>query len=348
MVVVRDREAMKHATIDAGVILASFISNAKEAGLHTTACTFDISQFFPSLDHRVTALILTRLGFDDRLVALLGSYFRDRTTFYRWDSATSKPFDFSVGTPQGDCISPVLSALYLAIALRASVPIPFPPPNVRSLFFVDDGLLYTASKSLKQNASRIERKLQEIITTLARIGLYIEADKTEVIHFPGYILAGSGRRHAELSDKPSLTVNDGNRILVVKPKDCGRKGKKVTFPFEVPLEAPSGRLDDVHDDWEQGEDKPDDGPITPIEYIDRVIASHAPSHMKDKSTKEKAKHVEDEVSRLKQRLEDFRALNERTRQSDKADQPERVASPVVIDLVTPEVHQAGSPEVASL
>ncbi|KAF8654672.1 hypothetical protein AX14_008250, partial [Amanita brunnescens Koide BX004] len=212
----------KHATVDAGVILASFISNAKEAGLHTTACTFDISQFFPSLDHRVTTLILARLGFDDRLVALLGSYFHDRTTFYRWDSATSRLFDFSVGTPQGDCISPVLSALYLAVALRASVPIPFPPPNVRSLFFVDDGLLYTASKSLKQNASRIERKLQEIITTLACIGLYIEADKTEVIHFPGYILAGPGRRHAELSHKPSITVNDGSRVLVVKPKDCIR------------------------------------------------------------------------------------------------------------------------------
>ena len=139
-----------------------------------------------------------------------------------------------------------------------------------------------------------------------------------------------------------------------KPEDdagytkVGRKGKKVTFPFEEPLEAPSGHLDDVHDDWEQGEDKPADGSITPIEYIDRVIASHAPSHMKDKSTKEKAKHVEDEVSRLKQRLEEFKALNERTKQSGKADQPERVASPVVIDLVTPEVHQAGSPEVASL
>ncbi|KAF8657428.1 hypothetical protein AX14_007880, partial [Amanita brunnescens Koide BX004] len=157
----------KHATIDAGVILALFITNMKEAGLHTTACTFDISQFFPSLDHWVTALILIRLGFDDRLVALLGSYFRDRTTFYRWDSAMSKSYDFSMGTPQGDCISPVLSALYLAVALKASIPIPFPPPNVRSLFFVDDGLLYAASRSLKQNAVRIEKKLQEIITALA-------------------------------------------------------------------------------------------------------------------------------------------------------------------------------------
>ncbi|KAF8686575.1 hypothetical protein AX14_003852 [Amanita brunnescens Koide BX004] len=212
----------KHATIDAGVVLASFITNTKEAGLHTTACTFDISQFFLSLDHRVTALILTRLGFDDKLVTLLGSYFRDQTTFYRWDSATSKPYDFSVGTPQGDCISPVLSALYLSITLKASVPIPFPPPNVRSLFFVDDGLLYAASRSLKQNASRIERKLQEVTTALACIGLYIEADKTELIHFPGYVLAGTGPRHAEILNRPSITVNDGNSTFVVKPKDCIR------------------------------------------------------------------------------------------------------------------------------
>ncbi|KAF8657403.1 hypothetical protein AX14_007883 [Amanita brunnescens Koide BX004] len=135
-----------------------------------------------------------------------------------------------------------------------------------------------------------------------------------------------------------------------KPEDdagytkVGRKGKKVTFPFE----EPSGRIDEVQDDWEHGEEKPGDGSITPIEYIDRVIASHAPSHMKDKPTREKAKHVEEEVSRLKQRLEEFKAISDRTRQSGKADQPERAASPVVIDLVTPEVHQAGSPEVASL
>ncbi|KAF8660928.1 hypothetical protein AX14_007308 [Amanita brunnescens Koide BX004] len=135
-----------------------------------------------------------------------------------------------------------------------------------------------------------------------------------------------------------------------KPEDdagytkVGRKGKKVTFPFE----EPSARIDQVQDDWEHGEDKPETGSITPIEYIDRVIASHAPSHMKDKPTREKAKHVEDEVSRLKQRFEEFKAASDRTRQRDKADEPEHAASPVVIDLVTPEVHQAGSPEVASL
>ena len=123
-----------------------------------------------------------------------------------------------------------------------------------------------------------------------------------------------------------------------------RKGKKVTFPFK----EPSARIDAVQDEWDDGKDQPAAGSISPIEYIDHVIASHAPSHMKDRPTKEKAQHVEDEVSRLKQRLEDFKNLSDRTRQSGKNEKPERALSPVVIDLVTPEVHQAGSPEVASL
>ncbi|KAF8730029.1 hypothetical protein AX14_005793 [Amanita brunnescens Koide BX004] len=124
----------------------------------------------------------------------------------------------------------------------------------------------------------------------------------------------------------------------------GRKGKKVTFP----LEEPSGRIEDVQDGWDGHEDEPAAGSITPIAYIDHVIASHAPSHMKDRPTRERAQHVEDEVSRLKQCLEDFRTMSDRTKHSGKTDKPERADSPVVIDLVTPEVHQAGSPEVASL
>ncbi|KAF8679366.1 hypothetical protein AX14_004574 [Amanita brunnescens Koide BX004] len=123
-----------------------------------------------------------------------------------------------------------------------------------------------------------------------------------------------------------------------------RKGKKVTFPFE----EPSARIDEVQDGWDGGKDQPASGSISPIEYIDRVIASHAPSHMKDRPTKEKAQHVEDEVSRLKQRLEDFKNTADRTRRSGKNEKPERASSPVVINLVTPEVHHAGSPEVPSL
>ena len=135
-----------------------------------------------------------------------------------------------------------------------------------------------------------------------------------------------------------------------KPEDdagftkVNRKGKKVTFPFE----EPSARIDNVDDGWDDDESKPAGGSISPIAYIDQVIVAHAPSHMKDRPTKEKAQYVEDEVSRMKQRLEEFKAMSSRTRTSQQVDKSERAPSPVVIDLVTPEVHQAGSPEVPSL
>ncbi|KAF8658885.1 hypothetical protein AX14_007702 [Amanita brunnescens Koide BX004] len=101
----------KHATVDAGVTLASFVAESRELGLHSTACAFDISQFFPSLSHVTCTLILRKFGFSESLTRIFQSYFNGRITRYKWDSATSDDYEFNIGTPQGDCISPILSAI---------------------------------------------------------------------------------------------------------------------------------------------------------------------------------------------------------------------------------------------
>ncbi|KAF8675654.1 hypothetical protein AX14_005044, partial [Amanita brunnescens Koide BX004] len=211
---------IKHATIDAGVTLASFVAESRELGLHTTACAFDIAQFFPSLSHTGCALVLERFGFNRSLINIFNSYFSGRVTRYKWDSATSADFDFDIGTPQGDCISPILSAIYLAAGLKIAVPLPFPPPNVRSLFFVDDGLLYCASKKPLQNAQRIERCLDRIQDTLATLGLFVDVEKTDLIHFPGFDLRKSSRKLTPPSTTPihmRNLQNDG-QITTIKPK----------------------------------------------------------------------------------------------------------------------------------
>ncbi|KAF8672147.1 hypothetical protein AX14_005608 [Amanita brunnescens Koide BX004] len=211
---------VKHATIDAGTILASFVAESREQGLHSTACTFDIAQFFPSLSHDGCALILGRFGFSRTLIKIFNSYFSGRTTQYKWDSATSASFDFNVGTPQGDCISPILSAIYLAAGLKIAVPLPFPPPNVRSLFFVDDGLLYCASRKPTQNVQRIEACLDRIQDTLATLGLLIEVDKTELIHFPGFDFSKTGRKLA-LTSNVSMRMRNlqkSGTMVTIKPK----------------------------------------------------------------------------------------------------------------------------------
>ena len=106
-----------HSTIDAGLVLTDFISEHRERGWHTSACAVDVAQFFPSLSHAVMGCVLDRLGFSPVIVTLIKSYFQDRVTTYKWDSATSRKFDFSLGTPQGDCLSPILSALYISVAI---------------------------------------------------------------------------------------------------------------------------------------------------------------------------------------------------------------------------------------
>jgi hypothetical protein len=76
--------------------------------------------------------------------------------------------------------------------------------------------------------------------------------------------------------------------------------------------------------------------------------------MKDSSVKTKSKHVQEEVSRIKKCLEEFKTTSQRTRESGQKDKAERAPLPVVIDLVTPEdqavaeENQARSPEVPSL
>ncbi|KAF8629769.1 hypothetical protein AX14_011091 [Amanita brunnescens Koide BX004] len=123
------------------------------------------------------------------------SYFTGQITRYKWDSATSRDYEFNIGTPQGDCISPILSAIYLAAGIKVALPLPFPPPNVHSLFFVDDGLLYCASSSLQQNTERI-----------ATLGLFIDVDKTELIHFPGFDKNKKARQLASLPLQPSIAI----------------------------------------------------------------------------------------------------------------------------------------------
>ena len=211
----------KHATIDAGLALLDFINTNRERGWHVSACATDIAQFFPSLNHRAVICVLSKLGFPDCLVDLLGSYFTERTTVYHWDSALSTPFDFSMGTPQGDCLSPVVSALYLSVAIKSVFPHAFPPSHVRSLFFVDDGVLYTASESLSLNVRILSKTLLQLLTSLASIGLNIEASKTELMHFYAFQLNASARSLARVH-QPHLEFSWQGREFSIKPAQVWR------------------------------------------------------------------------------------------------------------------------------
>ncbi|KAF8688256.1 hypothetical protein AX14_003488, partial [Amanita brunnescens Koide BX004] len=206
----------KHATIDAGLVLLDFINTNRERGWHTSVCAIDIAQFFPSINHRAATRILSRLGFAKTLTSLISSYFTGRTTTYRWDSAKSIPYDFSLGTPQGDCLSPILSALYLSTAIKHVFPPSLTPLPTKCLFFVDDGALYTASPSLNTNVRVLSSVLLQLLTALRHIGLSVEPSKTELMHFFAFQMAASTRSLA-IQHQPSLTFTWDSEVHTIQP-----------------------------------------------------------------------------------------------------------------------------------
>jgi len=113
----------------------------------TSSLTFDIVQFFPSLNHYLLVLILGKAGFKSRVVNFFSNYLANRKTKYFWNNFSSSLFDVNVEVGQGSALSPILSVLYLSSFLHIlekcskNLDLKF-----SILSFVDDGLLITQSK----------------------------------------------------------------------------------------------------------------------------------------------------------------------------------------------------------
>ena len=102
------------STTDAGVVLTYIICLGWIKNLSTSTLAFDITQFFPSLNHHFLTLILRKVGFDFCIANFFLNYLIGRKTNYFWNGFTSPSLDVNVGVGQGSALSPILSALYLS------------------------------------------------------------------------------------------------------------------------------------------------------------------------------------------------------------------------------------------
>jgi len=70
------------STVDAGVALTYIIHTGWVKNLSTSTLTFDIAQFFPSLNHHLLSLIIRKAGFNNHIVSFFANYLTDRKTNY--------------------------------------------------------------------------------------------------------------------------------------------------------------------------------------------------------------------------------------------------------------------------
>ena len=171
------------STSDAGITLTYFICMGWVRNLATSTLVFDISQFFPLLNHQLLTLILGKVGFDPKVVKFFSNYLISRKTQYFWNSFFSLFFNIDVGISQSSVLSHFL-ALYISSLLHIleiclkNLKIP-----VFILSFVNDGLIIAQSKSLSLSNSLLFYSYNIVSNFLSKFGLIVEYSKTEVFHF---------------------------------------------------------------------------------------------------------------------------------------------------------------------
>ena len=136
------------STIDTGIALTHIVWSGWAKEKSTSSLVFNISQFFPSLNHKLLVCILEKASLDPRVLSFFVNYLVKRRTSYMWNTFSSPMFDVNIGVGQESVLSPILSSLYLTPFLYIlekhlkNLKIP-----ISILSFVDDGLIIAQNKS---------------------------------------------------------------------------------------------------------------------------------------------------------------------------------------------------------
>ena len=217
------------STIDTGVILMHIIWSGWTRNCSTSTLTFDIAQFFPSLNHWLLISIILKVGLDRYIVGFFSNYLINRKTSYQWNSFLSSFFNINIGVGQGSAFSHILSALYLSLLLYIlekhlkNLKIP-----ISIISFVDNGLFISQNKFFDISNSHLFCRYNVITNLLDKFSLIVEHSKIEVFHF--------SRSHGLINPLPLDLLPLGRPIL--SPKNSWKYlefifNRKLTFHLHI-------------------------------------------------------------------------------------------------------------------
>jgi len=157
---------------DVGIALTHFICTGWIKNMSTSTLAFDITQFFPFLNHCLLSSILGKAGFKSKIINFFSNYLVNRKTNYSCNCFSSHLFDINVGVGQGLALSPILSALYLSLFFHIlEKHLKNLNLKIFTLSFVDDGLLITQSKSFQVSNACLFSSYNVASKLLSKFGL---------------------------------------------------------------------------------------------------------------------------------------------------------------------------------
>jgi len=119
--------------------------------LHISILAFNITQFFPSLNHQLLLKILNKAEFDPRITTFFSNYLVNRKIQYIWNNFTSPFFKANISVGQGSALSLILFALYIApifYIFKKRINCFLLSISVSTLFFVENSFFHFSGKKL--------------------------------------------------------------------------------------------------------------------------------------------------------------------------------------------------------
>ena len=175
---------LKHrSTTNVDVALTYLIRSGWVKNLTISMLAFNITQFFPSLNHQLLSLILDKASFDYKILSFFKNYLVSRKTKYLWNNFSSPFCNVDIGISQESALFPILSALYLFLIFcilekhLKNLKIP-----ILIVSFVD-GLFISQYKSIPVSNENLYYSYNVISTLLTKFRLIMKYRKTEVFHF---------------------------------------------------------------------------------------------------------------------------------------------------------------------
>ena len=173
-------------TTDTGIYLTHLIRTRWLKQYHTSVIAFNITQFFPSLNHYFLSICLKKVELSTNIRDFFNSYHSSYSISYLWNSFLSPIFDTNVGVSQGSALSPILSTIYLSPIIKTfKKRIKNLKENIPTdiLSFVDDSLLISQEKSYSLSSSFLLCSYNIMSKILFDAGLVMEHSKTELFYF---------------------------------------------------------------------------------------------------------------------------------------------------------------------
>ena len=153
---------------------------------YTNIIAFNITQFFPSLNHTFLSMCLRKAGCNSNIIGFFNSYHSNCLITYTQNSFSSPSISTNVGVDQGSVLSPIISTIYLVPiiktfkkrikSLKEKI-----PTNILS--FVDNSLLISQEKSYDLSSSFLLCSYNIMSKILLDSGLVIEYSKSKVFYF---------------------------------------------------------------------------------------------------------------------------------------------------------------------